>query len=435
MKTRLSILSAAAGCLALVFAFVFFGGPTGHELPMTLWAALGSAILSAACLAAVLLLAVRDQAKIRQATLTLLRKILKLEEYHADALRRMSHNLDLVRTVVVNHLAHDHLANQVVASVREGVDRIEGRIQGQTLAAERAREELLAAVLRLRLDAMERLKDMAVLESVAQLQAGMSSAAEHLEAALAVQGTVQQDRFLQLGSEQAALERKLTQGLDALLAGLKGQTAASENEYRQLEALLQLQRVLPGDTPLPPFRDWAISPDFALSLAGLLLTHRPGLVVELGSGLSSLVIGMMLRRIGRGQLLSLESDATFAARTRQQIALAGLEDRVEVRHAPLREHRLQGETWAWYDFSADALGEPIDLLVVDGPPRTVHPLVRYPAVPVLHGKLSPKAIVLLDDARREGETQVVARWQREFPEFELELLPHEKGTAVLRRRA
>jgi predicted O-methyltransferase YrrM len=435
MKTRLSILSAAAGCLALVFAWVFFGGPAGPELPWTLWAALGSAILSAACLAALLLLAVRDQARTRQVTLPLLRKILKLEEYHADALRRMSHNLDIVRTVVVNHLAHDHLANQVVASVREGVDRIEGRLQGQTLAAERAGEELLAAVLRLRLDAMERLKDTAVLESVAQLQAGMASTAEHLEAALAGQGTLQQDQLQNLGSLQVALERRLTQGLDALLAGLKGQAAASENDYRQLEALLQLQRMLPGDTPLPPFRDWAISPDFALSLAGLLVALRPGLVVELGSGLSSLVIGMMLRRIGRGHLLSLESDEAFASRTRQQIVLAGLADRVEVRHAPLREHRLQGETWSWYDFSTDALREPIDLLVVDGPPRTVHPLVRYPALPVLHAKLSPAAVVLLDDAKREGEKQVVARWQREFPELELELLPHEKGTAVLRRRA
>ena len=76
----------------------------------------------------------------------------------------------------------------------------------------------------------------------------------------------------------------------------------------------------------------------------------------------------------------------------------------------------------WYDEAAladglrEALqGDPIDLLVVDGPPAHAvgHGLARYPALPALEDRLAPGATVVLDDAERPGEQEVLRRWERE----------------------
>ena len=47
--------------------------------------------------------------------------------------------------------------------------------------------------------------------------------------------------------------------------------------------------------------------------------------------------------------------------------------------------------------------------------------------------LAPDAVLPLDDAARPEEATIVERWMDEVEGFELTLLPHEKGTAELRR--
>src|ERR687891_1928258 len=65
-------------------------------------------------------------------------------------------------------------------------------------------------------------------------------------------------------------------------------------DYPQTETLSSLLAVLRPRAPFPPFRGWAISPDFAVLLLTQVLTRRPARVVELGSGVSTLVLGYAL---------------------------------------------------------------------------------------------------------------------------------------------
>src|SRR6185295_577572 len=78
--------------------------------------------------------------------------------------------------------------------------------------------------------------------------------------------------------------------------------------------------------------------------------------------------------------------------------------------------------------------EPIDLLVVDGPPGDVGDLARYPALPLLHERLSDNAVILLDDASRRDMRLILDLWLREFDNFDLERIDTEKGAAILRKR-
>ena len=54
--------------------------------------------------------------------------------------------------------------------------------------------------------------------------------------------------------------------------------------FRQLEALQNLSAMLPATDVLPATRDWAASPDLLAVLVDLVITERPSLVVECGSG-------------------------------------------------------------------------------------------------------------------------------------------------------
>lgn len=208
-----------------------------------------------------------------------------------------------------------------------------------------------------------------------------------------------------------------------------------ERTYEQIEALIWLTTQFRFRAPLPPMRKWAISPDFANLLAGIIRRQRPGLIVELGSGISTLVAGYALEQLGGGTIVSIDHAAPFSEAAQRQAVEHALDERIRFITAPLTPIALGGATWHWYDLAALTLDAPIDLLVVDGPPQqdNPQPLARYPALPVLFERLRPGALIVLDDADRADERQIVARWLAEFPVTLVERSETEKGTVVLRR--
>lgn len=206
-------------------------------------------------------------------------------------------------------------------------------------------------------------------------------------------------------------------------------------DYNQLEALFSLFFTLQPHAPLPDMRGWAESPDYMKRITQAILQDKPELVVELGSGVSTLVIAYALQRAGRGRVVSLEHDQAYAAPNQEMLHLHGLENVATIIHAPLRELALGNETWQWYDASPLPHEEPIDLLLVDGPPAAPKTLSRYPALPLLFDRLRDGARIFLDDGSRQDEQLTVQRWRQEFPALDCEFLEVEKGAFELRKRA
>jgi len=205
--------------------------------------------------------------------------------------------------------------------------------------------------------------------------------------------------------------------------------------YRQIEALVMLAKCLPLRHPLPPMRGSAISPDLALLLYELVHDHRPALVVECGSGVSSLVIGYALKVVGGGHLISFEHDPRAAERSLALVGRHGLERQVQIVHAALQETHTAGESWKWYGAEVEEtlVGKRARLVFIDGPPGSLQPLARYPALRRLAPFLAPEAVVVLDDVARPDEWAITERWLREDPRLTLQRIAHEKGTAVLTR--
>src|SRR5215831_18124897 len=201
---------------------------------------------------------------------------------------------------------------------------------------------------------------------------------------------------------------------------MAAQTISGElaQTYRQIEALVMLTKCLPLRHPLPPMRGFAVSPDLALLLYELVHEHHPALVVECGSGVSSLVIGYALKVVGAGHLISFEHDARAAERSLALVGRHGLERQVQIVHAGLQE---------------TLVGKRARLVFIDGPPGSLQPLARYPALRRLAPFLTPDAVVVLDDVARPDEWAITERWLREDPRLTLQRIAHEKGTAILTR--
>ncbi len=204
-----------------------------------------------------------------------------------------------------------------------------------------------------------------------------------------------------------------------------------ENLYRQTEDLLALYAHLTPRGSLPPLRGWAISPDLARDVVEHVMETKPTLIVELGSGSSTVLLGLALHNIGAGKVVSLEHDPVYAAATVRLLNGTGVANLVDVVVAPLIDTEYDDTPVQWYDSSTIDPEAAIDFLLVDGPPGTAAPLARLPAS-LLFGQMTEGAFVVLDDAHRDDEQEIVRRWS-EIPG--VELVPKdrlEKGAAWLR---
>jgi len=203
--------------------------------------------------------------------------------------------------------------------------------------------------------------------------------------------------------------------------------------YGKYEALDWLYRHLGLPYPLPPLRGFSASSDFLRTIAEEILRGKPRLILELGSGSSTAVIARALQIVGHGRLISFDHDEGFARQTQDLLLQHGLADQVNLVYAPLREIQVAGEKFLWY--ATEGLPrDSIDLVIVDGPPEATQPLARYPAYPVLRTLLSENATLLLDDADRPDERQMVSRWLAEDPTLRAQFIPLEKGCMIVQRR-
>ncbi len=241
-----------------------------------------------------------------------------------------------------------------------------------------------------------------------------------------------------IGNKLKTLEKTLLQTYeDSAGKSTRDLLIVQNRLYAQLESLSWLQRQLAIKGPLPPLRGWATSPDVLLRLHAHIIAIRPRVIVEIGSGASTLVIADALRQNGVGKLISIEHSDHYGAQTLGMLHAESLEGWVDLRIGELEawegEHLNPEDAEKpslWYPVSLLEGVENVDLLWVDGPPGATCLFSRYPALPVLADKLSPKAEVWMDDTIRQEEKYICERWASDHG-FELEYLTLEKGLGRL----
>lgn len=210
----------------------------------------------------------------------------------------------------------------------------------------------------------------------------------------------------------------------------------SYKQYKQIEALLSIHSFLELNYPLPTMGGWAISPDFAKNIIDLVIERKPRLILEASSGVSTILASYCLKKIGEGKVISLEDEKKYVDNSSKELLKHGLKDIATVIHATLEEIEIAGEKWLWYDTTKLNDIKAIDMLIIDGPAQygRDEKMIRYPALPLLFESLSDDAIILIDDADRNDEKQMIELWLEQFHCFEVERIDSEKGTVILHRK-
>jgi hypothetical protein len=306
------------------------------------------------------------------------------------------------------------------------------------------------------------------------------------------------DRQAMANGDQAAqmLEQLTSQSnrLEKMEAGLKHQLKKGlENSTRQIEAFIGIETYLSKGHLLPALHGWPISADFALYLIALIEKKNYDLIIEFGSGASTVLMASVivkqmkrlpLREIDVGdrlvqaasrrvdsedssrsismtvreqsghstadadvmpRIVSFEHHRQYFEETKNKLQQADVAQVVELIHAPLRDYQApSGDQYLYYGceekFAAMANhfnGQRANiLLLVDGPPGATHKHARYPALPIaLQYLASHNLDVLMDDAGRVDEKEIIGRWEellgRRSLAFEKTELVFEKGACLL----
>lgn len=230
------------------------------------------------------------------------------------------------------------------------------------------------------------------------------------------------------------------QGLAKKVEGLERTISRSDREaarhlnkvVSQVSGVIGIYATLKPEMPYPAFGGWAVAGDCAERLVKLILSMQPKAVIEVGSGLSTVLIGQALELIGReGHVVSLEHEEKWLEETATQVAAHGVDHRVTLVHAPLVDTPIGDEILPWYDLGAADLPDLAQLIFVDGPPEATGPLARYPALPLLFDRIDDNGILLMDDASRPDELAAIERWQVEFPDLTIRFHNDSKGTVEI----
>jgi rhodanese-related sulfurtransferase len=199
-------------------------------------------------------------------------------------------------------------------------------------------------------------------------------------------------------------------GLAQRLAQLRVRKQVSQFRVRMrtLEANVADSVAMHGLAALPgPFLPWtsfSMRPAAILAILNDIEIYDRRVIVECGSGNSTIFAARLLALRGVGFVTTLEHDSLWAALTERLLERESLSQWARVVRAPLVD--------GWYDVTAIPALTAIDLLVVDGPPAWARHAreARAPALDYFADRLTDNSTVMLDDGWRRGERRVVDRW-------------------------
>jgi len=167
-------------------------------------------------------------------------------------------------------------------------------------------------------------------------------------------------------------------------------------------------------------RGFSADPHYIRTCNRALLTTAPTNVLECGSGLTT-IFAASLGEANGFSVYALEDHEPWRRRVQNVLSAAA----VHLLPTPLTSF---GD-FEWYDISGVELPD-FQVVICDGP-RGQTRGGRYGLAPVMGSKISG-ATILLDDARRQGEQAVLARWADEHAAVVDLDLDCKKGLAIVR---
>jgi len=209
------------------------------------------------------------------------------------------------------------------------------------------------------------------------------------------------------------------------------QNTANIDKLERIESLIFLHHSVNPKIPLPFDNSWAAAPDILNRLVVEIYNCRPKFILDIGGGISTIIMGYCLKQLGEGKIISLEHNEDYYAEMKKMVNNHDLNQIIEVEHSPLKRVRIGDRDWEWYDIETLKLEQKIDLMFVDGPPGILHKHSRYPAIPLLEKYLHPASVVILDDGKRLEEREIVELWKNKYKNANVKYIDNIKGAFII----
>lgn len=353
------------------------------------------------------------------------------------------------------------LASQLlIAGVHNTLGRAAGLDHGQERALQHFERAISVAMpgadqrLLARVRAGEEFAQLGLPAPLEVLPAGRAGSAPLQMPAL---GGTMQAVAEQLHKQNAELSQQLTKQGDDLIEVRNDLENALKKEIsnatQQLEAYLGVQNFLNHGERIPGMHGWPISPDFALYLIELIDSNDYDLIIEFGSGTSTVVMAKALARTQRKRQgksatvqVAFEHLESYYLQTQSDLENSKPLHDVQLTLAPLITYfATNGSTYSYYNCQAKLaelrkINSPAKLkilMVIDGPPGSTGKHARYPAVPLALEYFSDASIdILLDDYARDDEKEIAKLWLEDIEcndrTYEVHARNMEKGSCLIR---
>jgi len=150
---------------------------------------------------------------------------------------------------------------------------------------------------------------------------------------------------------------------------------------------------------------YAATLDYLEAVARLSIDTR-GPILECGTGATTILLAILSERRNI-EVWSLEHSLEWKTRLTKVLARNRI-TRARVCWSPLIDY---GE-FVWYEPPLTQMPHEFSLVICDGPPGSTKG-GRYGLLPVLGDRLPTGSTILLDDAARPGELEVIKKWEQE----------------------
>jgi hypothetical protein len=204
------------------------------------------------------------------------------------------------------------------------------------------------------------------------------------------------------------------------------------NTIRQVQSFIGMQEYFATGV-LPAFNSeahsWPVSADFALCVMQRVVLEHYDLVIEFGSGMSTVVVAKTLalraerEPLAKTHFVSFDHLDSYYQQTLGYLKQSGVESLVQLVLAPLEDWlATDGQAYPYYScqkvlaqLAKQRAGVKKRILViVDGPPAATGPHARYPAGPIVMQHFPNSQIdFLMDDYIRQDEKEVAKQWQHD----------------------
>lgn len=166
----------------------------------------------------------------------------------------------------------------------------------------------------------------------------------------------------------------------------------------------------------PGFGGWRLEEDTCKFIGKYCEIYKPEVVVEFGTGLSTLILAQEVLKGNVKTIWSIDHQKIFPGHPKAIVEQnKAMSSHVHFDWFPIKMKVYEGKVFQFYDIPDGffkRMGH-IDLVIIDGPPYYFDS--REAALYAVYEQLSKKSLVLLDDANRKNrEQKYIKQWKHHY---------------------